>query len=516
MFKALINKLKDPLNIKLKIILFFSLALFARLFFYLKLHVVLFCGDSSSYLSNTYNLLEGSELIFDTRPPGSSFFMFFVWKIFGQDYFNIVIAHLVVSVLAWTVLFYMFSRYFSRTGLIFFFLLLLNSLPVFWFEDYIIYSESLSLSLCIFSMAFFGLALYSKKRLHVFLCSLFVTFSILTKSSLLPLLCFLVILFIFNYNNFKIWNNFGLTFLPFVLLMTIYSFHNYNTLNTFSLFKFGDFARMMSVNFIINDSFSDDKDIKKALTYYSEKIDPSDRQTITNINSIFETSPGIRKIYSNNCDNIYYYYNYLSDSLKKTPMQIFSSTKDFVSIGRKKDSRLYFNFIVNNFISFLTNTKQGVKYPVNTINQTHLVKNLSADLIGKEYIQKKEFSRYFTSVGFYERNLPSFLLKVMFIVNQVFRNMFWLIIFVISFILNLILIKRSKLKDPFSIFNFTLSGFALAYILLIVTTGSANVDRYALFSDVVLYMSFIFLCYAVNKIFYNHISRFKNSIGIKN
>ncbi|MEO6302332.1 MAG: hypothetical protein ABIP51_04070 [Bacteroidia bacterium] len=351
----------------------------------------------------------------------------------------------------------------------------------------------------------------SKKTIHLFLFSLLVTFSILTKSSLLPLVFLLGFLFVVNYKYFKIWSNISLCFLPLVFFLAVYSFHNHKTLGSFSLFKFGDFARMMSVNFIIDESFNDDKDIKKALNYYCSKIDLKEREVINNINSAGATDPKIREIYSKNCDNIYFYYNYMSDSLKRSPFQIYSSTKDYVSIGRKKNSKLYINYIVNNFVSFLYNTKQGERYPVNTINQTHTIKNIfSPDILYKEHLKAIEFSRFFISAGFQQRNLPSLLLKVIFRVNQIFRNMGWFIIFLMSFVLNIILLKRSKFKDTFSLFSFSLGIFSFAYIFLIVTTGSASVDRYSLFSDLIMYLSLIYLCYSISKLFPQQITRIKD------
>ncbi|MDP1801679.1 MAG: hypothetical protein Q8L81_10020 [Bacteroidota bacterium] len=281
-----------------------------------------------------------------------------------------------------------------------------------------------------------------------------------------------------------------------------------------SLFKFGDFARMMSVNFIIDESFSDDREIKKALNYYCDKIDPNEREVINNINSAFETNPQIREIYSKNCDNIYFYNNYMSDSLKKSSFQIYASTKDYVSLGRKKNSMLYLNYIINNFVSFLYNTRQGEMYPVNKINQTHTIKNVfSSDLLYKEHLKAIEFSRFFVSVGFQERTLPPLLLKIMFRLNQVLRNMVWFIVFLISFVLNFILLKRSKFTDTFSLLGFSLAVFSLSYIFLIVTTGSASVDRYSLFSDLVMYLSLIFLCYSINKLFPQQINWFKNKFS---
>lgn len=507
----MISNFKISISVKQKVLLFFVFVLAIKLFFFFKLHVVLFCGDSSSYLFNTYNLIDGLTPLYHTRPPGYSFFIFLVWKIFGNNYFNVVMAQIIVSVFAWTILFFMFTKYFSKTKLIFFFLVLLSCLPFFWLEDYIIYSESLSLSLFICCIALYGLAIRSKSRIQIFLFSLLVTFSILTKSSLLPLVLLLVLLFLVNYNYLGIWINLSLSFLPLVIFLALYSFHNHKTLGSFSLFKFGDFARMMSVNFIIDESFSDDKEIKKALNYYCGKIDPKEREIINNINSAFETDPKIREIYSKNCDNIYFYNNYMSDSLKRSPFQIYSSTKDYVSLGRKKNSKLYINYIVNNFVSFLYNTKQGEKYPISTINQTHTLKNIfSPDILYKEHLKAIEFSRFFISVGFQERQLPSLLLKIMFRLNQALRSMLWFIVFLVSFVLNFILLKRTKFKDTFSLFGFSLAIFSLAYIFLIVTTGSASVDRYSLFSDLVMYLSLIFLVYSINKLFPQQINGFKN------
>ncbi len=154
---------------------------------------------------------------------------------------------------------------------------------------------------------------------------------------------------------------------------------------------------------------------------------------------------------------------------------------------------------------------------MNTIEQTHSIKSLfSSDLLYKEHLKRLEFSLYFTSVGFEKRELPSFILKIFFRLNQVFRNMFWFVVFLLSLILNSLLLKRSKFKDTFSLFGLSIAIFSLSYIILVVTTGSANVDRYSLFSDLVMYLSLMLLCYSINKLFPNQIGAIKSLLPIKN
>ncbi len=253
----------------------------------------------------------------------------------------------------------MFTKYFSKTTLIFLFLIILVSLPFFWLEDFLIYSESLSLSLFIGCIALYGLTLKSKSKAGLFLFSMLIALTVLTKSSLIPLVFLLLMLFIINYHDLNIWTNIGLTFLPFAFFIALYSFHNHKTIGSYSLFKFGDFARMMSVNFIIDETFTEDKDMKKALAYYCGKINAEDRAHINAINSGFETSPEIRGIYSRNCDNIYFYYSYLTDSLKWDPLRVYASTSDYVSKARKKmASFILITLSIISFPIYITQNKE--------------------------------------------------------------------------------------------------------------------------------------------------------------
>jgi hypothetical protein len=254
----------------------------------------------------------------------------------------------------------------------------------------------------------------------------------------------------------------------------------------------------MSVNFIIDETFTEDAKIKKAITHYKNKFNKDEIRTIQSVPSVFSTNKQIRNIYEKNCDNIYYYCNYMLDSLKTPLIAVLNSTKDYVPIGRKKNKKLYYNFVFNNFVSFLFNTKQGEKYPLEAISLANKKEWLfTPGVLAHDQLSKMEFSRFLISNEFGPRYLPKFILNVLFIVNKIFRNMIWIFIFLASLIISSIRLKKTYKKDLTNTFFFSVFLLTVGYILLVVTTGSASIDRYSLFSDLVFYLSLIYLTHLI-------------------
>lgn len=441
------------------------------------------------------------------RPPGYSIFVFLMWKIFGQNFSYIIIGNIIISSFSWTILSVVLAKIFNKK-IIYLFVFLLFLLPNYWYEDFIIYSESLSISLFLFSISSFLCCIFiNKSNYFKFLCSLVISITVLTKSSLLPLIILPVFLIIIGIEKTNLTKRILACTIPTIILFSTLSFYNKKTINTYSIFNFGYFNRMMTVNFIIKESYAENEIERKALKEFINKTTTEDRKLIMNSNSILTTSKKIRDTYLRNCSNIYSYYNFMLDSTELSHTDIYLSCKKYWTKSIKEDKKLWLNFVFNNFLMFFENTTQGTRWPVGDYNSSK--KNtILKDIIYDDQLNRSGFKIFFLDFNKKEKDLNIFYKRIMYKLNFLFRNYIWICIYITTILFSIYILIKSKFTNKKSLAFFAISSFQIAYSFLVITNGPAGVDRMSLTSDIVYYLSLIFLISYTTVFFKNSNKKF--------
>lgn len=490
-------------NYYLSIILF-SVLLAIKVYFLIHFENIIFVSDSSSYLLNTYRLFDGESLIFDMRPPGYSYFIYFIWIVFQKSYFTLIFAQIVINCFSYSLFYLAVSKLYNSLSLLLpVYIGMISIIPVFMCDDYIVYSESLSYSLFILSTSFFLFSIISDKFIFQFLFGLFIAVTILTKLALLPILVFPFILLIYLYifKKHKISKSLVLCFGPTVLSIALLSFHNKKTIDTYSVSKFGDFAKLMTVIFWIDEDCTDNLSEKKAIAFMKSKMNETDINIVRKSNNLFDVSHNRYLLYTNNCENIWHYFNYLTDSCHYSQIQIYKSAIPIYNKAKHLAGLRSYNHQVNMLYGFLFSLKTCKFGLYSCLNRT------ASHEFYKKYLFKSHYEKpeFIELLNLKEKTSESSSIfdKLTLFISIAFRNLLWYLVFCFSILVFFYKLFKEKRLEKNNVFFLGLILFLFSYVFLLVYCAHADTIRYTFFSSFILYFSLFHLLTEVKAIFIN-------------
>jgi Dolichyl-phosphate-mannose-protein mannosyltransferase len=470
-------------------IVLFSISILIRLSILYYFNRILFVSDSSSYLINTYKFFSGETYLFDMRPPGYSYFIYLIWSLFQKSYFALVTAHFVLISLAYSTLYFAIAFLYKTKGFFLpIFILIISLIPVFMLDDYIVYSESLSYALFLLTISFFILSLMHEKPAYYIVLGILIALSIMTKIAMLPLLLFPIILYVRHYLKYK--KVFQIKILyalaPVIVAIGALSLYNKKSIHTYSITKFGDFAKLMTVIFWVDEDCTNVEYEKKAIAFMNTKISENDRNEIRNNCTIGNVSPSRYSIYTKNCENIWHYYNYLIDSCAYSQIDVYNSTGNIHNKAKQRAGSKILNHQANMLYGFLYSLKtcKFSLYPLfNSVGSHEIFKK---DLFSIHY-QKPEFQALLKLK--LEKPNSNFIIDKLFLfISIAFRNLLWYVIFLIALFASLYVILKEKQVRDIHVFFLGLSLFLFCYASMLVYYAHADTIRYTYFTSIILYL----------------------------
>jgi hypothetical protein len=470
-------------------IVLFSISILIRLFILYYFNKILFVSDSSSYLINTYKFFSGEIILFDMRPPGYSYFIYIIWSLFQKSYFALITAHIVLISIAYSTLYFAIALLYKTKGFFLpIFILLISLIPVFMLDDYIVYSESLSYALFLLTISLFILSLMFEKSSYYLLLGLLIALSIMTKIAMLPLLLFPIVLYVRHYLKYKKIFQIKIFYAlaPVIVAIGALSLYNKKSIHTYSITKFGDFAKLMTVIFWVDENCTNVENEKKAIAFMNTKISENDRSEIRNNCSIGNVSPNRYFIYTKNCENIWHYYNYLIDSCAYSQIEVYNSAGSLYNNAKQKAGSKILNHQANMLYGFLYSLKtcKFSLYPLfNSIDSYEIFKK---DLFSVHY-QKPEF-KALLKLKLKKPNNNLIIDKLFLFISIAFRNLLWYVVFVIALLISVYkILKEEKMKD-IHIFYLGLCLFLFCYASMLVYYAHADTIRYTYFTSIILYL----------------------------
>ena len=482
-------------------------------FFYSSINV---SSDSASYIAAAFDIINSRHVLFDIRTPGYPLFISMIW-IFAKSYYAIAFVQSMIALLSGIFLLKIINKYYSSVTI-----LSSISIAAFLSSSFFVIletsflTESLFISSMIFTCAFMISAMKRMKLTDWIYFSSFAAITIIIRPAGLFLAgVLLLLLFYFIVNKFKP-NYYVALIMPFSFIILSLCSYNFATLNKFTITPFGE-ANLSGVTILFMEpSEKYSSKVNEAIKTTLDSIPTKDINYVRNNNSI----TGLYEKFKN---NFYRQMNLTGNLLADNPGMKFTDIQPVlreISIDAiKKNPKIYLKFFICNFIYFFNNSRMTMSYfdELSKIyKRTVIEKKYIAELesgkwkqISSDKSDNDEVKVFYQSVMNERSNSDNYIisndsvgLKETFakkiyeyyeiFCDFVFRNVLWLVIFVMTFILSTYRTLKSGLKDKDAFIVF-LIGIMFVSKALLVSSVESSLVRYSYTVEFAIFLSLPFL-----------------------
>lgn len=275
-----------------------------RLPFFLYYPVVDLDGDSPYYYMNVDQIDKGMWPSFTIRTPGYPIFLKFVFLFFNKNISLIAIQN-ILSLLTSLFFIYVIHNVYSKR---FKFLPLLASIGMGAFisssihliSDTSYMTESLYVNFLVLFFALFILAVHSKTKITWILCSICMAAVILIRpSALFFILVFFIIIFFLFINSYKKKAVFIFA-IPFIVILFLMSLYNYITIGSFSVSTFTENALISFTSTFLEKSQMYPPGVNEAIEKCQNRIKPAHKDIIENSWNYEKLSRVLKRYYNRN------------------------------------------------------------------------------------------------------------------------------------------------------------------------------------------------------------------------
>ncbi len=501
--------------------LFLAVFLITRLPFYIYYPFTIVKGDSASYFTVAFDLLNSNSPVFDLRTPGYPLFLYSI-LIFTKSliYFSVVqsLLTLFMSIFFLITIYKTYKQYL---------LLFATALSIFISSSYFlmyevtILSEGIYVNFLIISSCFLILALKKNKLLYWILLSSSMAVTIIIRPAGLFLVCIVILLLIFlviKKYKFKFYVS---LIAPLLIAMLSLCTYNFFVLNAFSILPVANIAGATIL--FMEPSNEYPEHVNKAINAVLNTIPRKEK-------SYVRDSYEIKKLY------IIFWNNFnrwmaLADNIRNGDhafkyMDIQPIIRKISIDAIRKHPDVYAKFI---FVSFWQSFR-NLSIRINFYDQ--LKTEYESTIYGKKYIKELEEKKwrptstfkalkeevksfylhaikdeqdaeYTIKAGEDKIELVPTALKSIYelyekVYNLIFRNVMWEILFFLTFIVSSYRLVESKLSDIDSVLFFLLGTMVITNILLVSSVDIAAV-RFTYTTEFVMFLSLPFLIILLRK-----------------
>ncbi|UCH96939.1 MAG: hypothetical protein JSV88_08835 [Candidatus Aminicenantes bacterium] len=518
------------------LIIMFSIT---RLPFFLYYPVVDFDGDSPYYYMNVDQIDKGLWPAFMIRTPGYPLFIKFVFLFFNKNISLIAIQN-IFSLLTSLFFIYVIHKVYGRR---FKFLPLFASIGLGAFisgsihliSDTSFMTESLYVNFLVLFFALFILAIHAKTTITWILCSICMAAVILIRpSALFFVLVSFIIMFFLLINSYKKKAVF-LFAVPFFLVLFLTSLYNYITIGSFSVSTFTENALISFTSTFLEKSQTYPPGVNEAIEKCQDRVRSSHKDVMENSWNCKKLTRVLKRYYNRSRKLIFStlithekedsfgLYMKWRPILRKIAIDaILSRPKiyikyiyanlftiffhsmddvDFYHILKRRYLKAlnYKNYFTQSILDW--DTLRYKAHPLQLYSKKEYGSTITRDFprsFLKEYWDREVFSKIKIKKLRRKKALliPTFLQRVhqgfKVVHDFIFRNNFWIFIFLFTFIFSLVRLLRSRFhhKDAFILFIMTFSALLHG---VVVATASLPILRLIYPMNFVYYLSLFLL-----------------------
>jgi len=517
----MINFLKK-INSSQNIFLYSSLLivitfLITRLPFYIYYPIYSLSSDSASYCAVALKILNGHAPLFDMRTPAYPLFLSFIW-IFNKSFLSVTVIQSLLTLIS--SLFFLWSLSQSYKSLTLYFAIAISifmSSAACLVFDLAILTESLFVNILMINSSLLVLSLKRNKTRLWVLYSTSIALLILLRPVgmfLIPIIFIIFIFFLFNKYKLK---NYISIIIPILIILLILCTYNYNTLKEFTITPQGELNFAGLTMLYIETSPEYPENVNRAIKNTIDAIPRKDK-------SYVRDSYGLAKIF-NILENNFFRNWILVDNLIKedssfTYMKIQPILRQISTDAFKKHPDIYTKIFISNFYAFSMNVTKSVS------SYDELIPGYKKNVLEKQYIKElegNEWRQFYSeknsknevinlyieqiteqiNMDYIEYNSDgtikfkdSFLKQTHIfyekISNLLFRNILWVIVYFIVFLLSIYRVFESKFRNVDYFIPFIFSVMFISKTIFI-SLLSISLSRYSYTAEFIIYLSLPFL-----------------------
>lgn len=490
--------------------------LLTRLPYFIFYPVLTISNDSASYIAVAFELMDLNAPLFDIRTPGYPIFISLIMSVTSDAIFISLIQSLVTYIAA---IFFLSVSYKYFETEIFYFAIAVSafiSSAYFLVLEMSILTEGIFTSLMLILASVFIIAIKSESIFSWSIYSVLVALLILVRPAglfLVGLFGLLILFFIINKYPLKYYIA---AVVPFAIIIVALCTYNYATLGKFTVTPFGE-ANLAGVTVLFMETSDEYPEfVNKAIDSTLSSVPKKDLRYVRN-------SYNPDKLFTAFKDHFHMQMslvNYMKmDDSSFTYIKAQPILRQISLDAIRKHPDIYAKFFFSNFYYFLTNIGRTIDYKSELARK---YKQVAIDKIYLSQLQSSKWSQISSKNEYNERVLsyylqkieeqnglagfnvdaggnvtlqPSFLLRVYgaakVILDFLFRNLIWLLIFALMSFMSIRRCISSRLSDKDA---FIALAFVLIFVLKAVMVSSieSSLERYSYTVDFVIYMSLPF------------------------
>ncbi len=502
-------------NLSLVVVSFVFLV--SRLPYFALYPVVVVSSDSASYIAAAISMFEGKLPLFDIRTPGYPVFIYAIWSMY-REFVSIALVQSIFTYLS-SVLFLVIAYKYYGKRVIYFALAVCGFISSSYYIilESAILTEGLFTGLMLVTAGALILAVKSGRAGAWSAVSLLFALMIYVRPAGLFLIALFLPIVVYMFITGAARSNYVALFAPFSVLIFALCSYNYQTLGKFTITPFGE-ANLAGVTILYMEPSAE----------YPEFVNSAIKTTLDSIPNSDKNA--VRKSYNpdrlfNAFKDHYHMQMMLVDNLRRQDSTMtYIKAQPYlrqISIDAiKKNPGSYARFFACNLYYFVSNIRRELDYfgelgkiYKRTYIDNRFIKELSdgkwRQVSGDAEINnrvKELFAAEFANSGRLEniilnddgsvtlsKNILFYMAEgYQWLVNFLFRNIFWIILFAVMcyYALRTLVKTRFSSADAFIAFLFV-SVFVLKALL--VSSVESSLERYSYTVEFAVYMSLPFV-----------------------
>lgn len=503
-------------------IIIIAVFLLTRLQYYLYYPIVDISADSASYCAVAIKLMNFSPPLLDMRTPGYPLFLSLVWFI-SKNFIVTYFFQSLMTLSAAIFLYRTFCKYYDSFAVYFAIAISVFISSSFCLVlEFSLLSESLFVCFLLISSSFLIRSIMENSASDWTLFSFSVVTLIYIRPVALffiPVIFIILIYFFINKYSIKFYLSIVIPLSVFIIVLCTY---NYFTLNKFTVSPAGDLSFFACTILFMEESPDYPPEINSAIKTTLDSIPKKEKAYVRDPKELSK----LNRIFN---DNLFRSWRFVGFVMKENNQLTYMDIHPYlVKITRdaiKRNPEIYARIIISNIYQFIGNISDKL------FLYSNLERSYKRIYLDKYYIEMLEddwweqfysdktsagevidlYNMQFTKFGDfkyvrYEGGsviLEDNLLKQIYIYierfnNFVFRNMIWLLFFLITFIYSSFRVIKSKFKDPVSFIAFIFCAIFIANALFISILGTA-ITRYSYTVEFVIYLSLPLFIHLIKK-----------------
>lgn len=494
--------------------------LMTRLHYFLYYPVMDISADSASYCAIALKLLDLTPPLLDMRTPGYPLLLTISFLISK----NFVITYIFQSLITYISAIFFYRSlciYYASVAIYFAAAISVFITSTFYLVlEYSVLSESLFVSLLMICCSCLVISFYNNRTINWILFSVSAALVIIVRPVglfLLPVI--LVVLIFFFVNKYKS-KNYIAVVLPVSILIISLCTYNYFTLKKFTISPAGDLSFFATTILYMEESPEYPSEINSAIKLTLDSIPKKEKAYV-------KDPKEIKKLFRIFNDNLFRSWRFVGFVMKENSSLTYMDinpylvriTKDAI----RRNPGVYTRIVISNLYQFLSNISDEMLL-FDQLSRTYkriYVDNYYVKILEDEYweqfysdktsaaevidlYQKQvqdhgsfEYVKYSEdTVSFQDTLLKQIYVYYEKICNYLFRNIIWMFIFLLTFIISTYKVINTKFRDPGFFIPFVFGIMFIVNALFISILGT-SITRYSYTVEFILYFSIPFLIYLI-------------------